>query len=67
MAASFPNFPWTQEDFEERKVKPVCIGLCTVIAKGPGSNPSWGTKIPQATWHGQKQTNNKKRKTIGLN
>ena len=20
MAASFPNFPWTQEDFEERKV-----------------------------------------------
>ena len=26
MAASFPNFPWTQEDFEERKVKPVCRG-----------------------------------------
>ena len=28
-------------------------------SEGPGSIPSWGTKIPQVTQHGQKNKNNK--------
>ena len=28
----------------------------------PGSTPGWGTKIPQAAWHGQKKRKSKKRK-----
>ena len=31
-----------------------CLGLCALVAEGLGSIPSWGTKIPQATWCGQK-------------
>ena len=31
------------------------LGLCTLSAKGPGSIPGWGTKIPQATKQGQKK------------
>ena len=30
------------------------LGLCAFTAKGPGSIPGWGTKIPQAAWCGQK-------------
>ena len=30
------------------------LGLGTFIAKGLGSIPGQGTKIPQDTWHGQK-------------
>ena len=36
------------------------LGFRASTARGPGSIPSWGTKILQATWHGQetnKQTN----------
>jgi len=31
------------------------LGLCTFIARALGSNPGWGTKIPQALKHNQKQ------------
>ena len=30
------------------------LGLCASSAGGMGSIPGWGTKIPHATWHGQK-------------
>ena len=30
------------------------LGLHIFTAKGPGSVPGQGTKIPQAMWHGQK-------------
>ena len=30
-------------------------GLCAVSAKGLGSIPVWGTKIPQAVLYGQKE------------
>ena len=30
------------------------LGLCTFTAEGAGLIPGQGTKIPQATWHGQK-------------
>ena len=31
------------------------LGLCALTAKGPGSIPSRGTKIPQAAWCGGKK------------
>ena len=31
------------------------VGLRAFTAKGLGSNPGWGIKIPQAMWRGQKQ------------
>ena len=31
------------------------LGLSAFIAEGPGSSPSWGTKIPQALRHSQKK------------
>ena len=31
------------------------LGLGAFTAKGQGSIPSWGTKIPQAAWLGQKK------------
>ena len=31
------------------------LGLCAFTAEGPGSDPGWGTKIPQASQHGQKK------------
>ena len=31
------------------------LGLCTLTAEGPGLIPGRGTKIPQATQHGQKK------------
>ena len=31
------------------------LGLCAVTAEGKGSVPGRGTKIPQATWRGQKK------------
>ena len=37
------------------------LGFCVLTAKGLGSIPGWGTKIPQATWCGQK---GKKRKAL---
>ena len=36
------------------------LGLGTFIAKGLGSIPGQGTKIPQDTWHGQKLKKKKK-------
>ena len=36
------------------------LGLGAFTAEGPGSIPGQGTKIPQATWRGQK----KKRQTL---
>ena len=30
-----------------------CLGLCAFTVRGPNSIPGWGTKIPQAAWHGQ--------------
>ena len=35
------------------------VGFAALIAKGRGSIPSRGTKIPQAAQHGQKQINEK--------
>ena len=32
---------------------PAVLGAFTAV--GPGSVPGWGTKIPQATQHGQKE------------
>ena len=31
-----------------------CLGLTAFTAKGPGSTPGQGTKIPQAVWSNQK-------------
>ena len=31
------------------------LRLCTFTAKGPGSIPGQGTKIPQAVWSSQKK------------
>ena len=33
-----------------------CLELCALTAEGPGSIPGGGTKILEATWHGQKKT-----------
>ena len=41
------------------------FGLWAFIAEGTDLVPSWGTKIPQATWCGQKKK--KKGKRAGLN
>ena len=41
------------------------LGLSTLIAKGPGSIPGWGTKIPQAVWHGPKKKKNARKPTTG--
>ena len=30
------------------------LRLCASNARGTGSIPGWGTKIPHAAWHGQK-------------
>ena len=38
------------------------LGLGTFTAMALGSNPSRGTKISQAAWHGQKKKEKKKRK-----
>ena len=35
------------------------LGICTFTAKGPGSIPGWGTKISQATRHGQEKQKSK--------
>ena len=37
-----------------------CLGLCIFIAKGTGSIPGWGTKIPQAEQHSKKKKKKKK-------
>ena len=31
------------------------LGLCAFTAKGLGSIPGQGTKMPEAAWHGQKK------------
>ena len=36
---------------------PWWLRLCTFNAEGLGSIPGWGTKMPHAVWHSQKQTN----------
>ena len=38
------------------------LGLGTFTAMALGSNPSRGTKISQAAWHGHKKKEKKKRK-----
>ena len=35
------------------------LGLHALTAKGPGSIPGWGMKIPQATRHSQKKKKKK--------
>ena len=39
------------------------LRLCALTLEGLGSIPGWGTKIPQAMWHGRKK---KKKKDINL-
>ena len=39
-----------------------CLGLGTLTAKGPGSVPDQGTKIPQAMQYAQKNKQNKTQK-----
>ena len=39
------------------------LGLGTFTAMALGSNPSRGTKISQAAWHGQKRKKRKEKKT----
>ena len=36
------------------------LGLHALIAKGVGSIPAWGTKIPQVLWHSQKKKKERK-------
>ena len=43
------------------------LGLCALIAKGTGSIPGQGTKIPQATQCGQKNQTKTKTKTVWIN
>ena len=38
------------------------LRLSAFTAVGLGSTPGWGTKIPQAAWHGQKKKNKQKNK-----
>ena len=38
------------------------LGLWALTAKGLGSIPDWGTKIPQATKYGQKKKKKSKTK-----
>ena len=38
------------------------LGLRALTAEGPGSTPGQGTKIPQASGHGQKKQKNKKKR-----
>ena len=40
------------------------LGLHAVTAKGPGSIPGQGTKIPHATWCGQKKNRLRKKKEL---
>ena len=35
------------------------LGLCILTTKGPGLTPGWGTKIPQASRHGQQNQRSK--------
>ena len=42
------------------------LGPCTFTAKGSGSNPDWGTKIPQAMWDAKKGKGILKYKALGL-
>ena len=35
------------------------LGLDAFTAEDPDSTPGWGTKIPHATWHGQKKKKNR--------
>ena len=34
------------------------------ILRGTGLIPGWGTKIPHAVWHSQKNKNNKKKVSV---
>ena len=42
----------TQKIFLRNSLAVQWLGLCP-IAEDMGSVPGWGTKIPQATWHGK--------------
>ena len=48
-----------------------CVGLCALTAEGMGLIPGWGTKISQASQHGQKkiphQLRHKVRSSVILN
>ena len=63
----FPFYNWYQfknlSDFDSGPVVQ-WLRLCASTAGGAGSIPTQGTKIPHATWHGQKIFKNliKKRK-----
>ena len=38
------------------------LRLCALTLEGLGSIPGWGTKIPQAMWHGRKKKKKKRHK-----
>jgi len=40
---------------------PWWLKLHTFTAEGTGLTSGWGTKIPHAPWHSQKQTNKQKK------
>ena len=42
------------------------LGVRALTAEGPVSMPGQGTKIPQAVWHGQKETKQKNKKQTVL-
>ena len=39
-----------------------CLGLHTLTAKGVGSSPGWGTKIPETMQQGKEKKKKKKKK-----
>ena len=45
---------WTFKNGYGNSLAVQWLGLRAFTAKGTGSIPGWGTKIPHAAWHGQK-------------
>ena len=69
---SFPNIRHSPQYIFNRYLYNYLLGNCLAVqwlglrastARGPGSVSGLGTKIPQATYHGQNQTNKKQNKT----
>ena len=46
---------WSERTGQRTSLVVQWLRLCAPIAGGPGSIPGQGTKIPHATWLGQKQ------------
>ena len=52
------NKPTPISSFPKEKTEGLpwqCLGLRASTARGTGSIPGWGTKIPQAVCHGQEK------------